>query len=85
MFDLTSMQDATGSCHYPEPVGEPLRQELNFTFPLEHITELIVLGDRVLQLTTLVLLRRISKMDVSPANVQWYPATQLSVTLFISL
>ena len=44
VFDLTSMQDATENCHYPELVGEPLRLELNFTFPLEHVTELIVLG-----------------------------------------
>ena len=40
VFDLTSMQDATESCHYPAIVGEPLRLELNFTFPLEHVTEL---------------------------------------------
>ena len=47
VFDLTSMQDATDNCHYPELVGEPLRLELNFTFPLEHVTELIVLGERM--------------------------------------
>ena len=46
VFDLTSMQDATENCHYPELVWEPLRLELNFTFPLEHIIELIVLGER---------------------------------------
>ena len=45
--DLTSTQDATENCHYPERVGEPLRLELNFTFPLEHVTELIVLGKRM--------------------------------------
>ena len=45
MFDLTSMQDATENCHHPELVGEPLKLELNFAFPLEHVTELIVLGD----------------------------------------
>ena len=38
VFDLTSMEDTTGNCHYPELVGEPLRLELNFTFPLEHVT-----------------------------------------------
>ena len=38
VFHLTSMQDATENCHYPELVGEPLRLELNFTFPLEHVT-----------------------------------------------
>ena len=43
VFDLTSTQDATENCHYPELVGEPLRLELNFAFPLEHVTELIVL------------------------------------------
>ena len=47
VFDLTSMQDATENCHYPELVGEPLRLELNFIFPLEHVTELIVLGERM--------------------------------------
>ena len=46
LFALTSMQDATENCHYPELVGDPLRLELNFTFPLEHVTELIVLGER---------------------------------------
>ena len=45
--DLTSMQDATENCHYPELVREPLRLELNFTFPLEHVTELIFLGERM--------------------------------------
>ena len=47
VFNLTSMQDATENCHYPELVGEPLRLEINFTFPLEHVTELIVLGERM--------------------------------------
>ena len=41
------MQDATENCHYPELVGKPLRLELNFTFPLEHVTELNVLGERM--------------------------------------
>ena len=47
VFELTSMQDATENCHYPEIVGEPLRLELNFIFPLEHVTEIIVLGERM--------------------------------------
>ena len=47
MFDLTSMQDATENCLYPERNGEPLRLELNFTFHPEHVTELIVLGERM--------------------------------------
>ena len=47
LLDLISMQDATKNCHYPVLVGEPLSLELNFTFPLEHVTELIVLGERM--------------------------------------
>ena len=46
VFDLTSMQDATENCHYPL-VGEPLRLELFFIFPLEHVTQLIVFGRRM--------------------------------------
>ena len=41
------MQDATENCHYPDLVEEPMRLELNFTYPLEHVTELIVLGERM--------------------------------------
>ena len=47
MFDLTSMHQAPESFHYPELVGEPLRLELNFTFPPGNVTELIVLGKRM--------------------------------------
>ena len=47
VFDLTSMQDPTENSHYSEFVGEPLRPELNFTYPLEHVTELIVLRERM--------------------------------------
>ena len=47
VFDLTLIQDATENCHYPELVGEPLRLELNFTFPLQHVSELLVLGERM--------------------------------------
>ena len=47
VFDLTSMQDATEHCHYPELVGEPLRLELNFNTALEHVTEVIVFGERM--------------------------------------
>ena len=42
VFDLTSMQHAIENLHYPELDGKPLRLELNFTFPLEHVTELMV-------------------------------------------
>ena len=61
VFDLTSMQDATENCHYPELVGEPLRLELIFTFPLEHVTELIVLGERMSSVT-------VDKFDVVGKN-----------------
>ena len=47
VFDLTSMQVVSKNCHYPELVGEPLRLELNITLPLEHVTELIVLRERM--------------------------------------
>ena len=41
------MQDVTENFHYLQPVAEPLRLELNFTFPLEHVTELGVLRERM--------------------------------------
>ena len=44
MFYLTSMQDATEHCHYPELIGDPLRLELYFFSPLENVTEVIVCG-----------------------------------------
>ena len=47
VFDLTWMEDATENCHYPEHVGEQLRLELNFTYTLQHATELLVLGERM--------------------------------------
>ena len=47
VFDLTSMQDATEHCHYPELIGELLRLELYFSSPLENVTEVIVLGERM--------------------------------------
>ena len=47
VFDLTSIQDATEHCHYPELIGEPLRLELYFSSPLENVTEVIVLGERM--------------------------------------
>ena len=63
VFDLTSMQDATENCHYPELVGEPLRLELNFTNPLENFTELIVLRERMssVAVDNLVWLERMCK------------------------
>ena len=47
LFDLTSRQDATEHCHYPGLIGEPLRLELHFGSPLENVTKVIVLGERM--------------------------------------
>ena len=47
VFDLTSMEDATEHCHYPELIGEPRRLELYFSSPLENVTEVIVWGERM--------------------------------------
>ena len=44
VFDLTSLQDAAEQLHYPELSGESLRLEMFFQFPLEQVTEVIVLG-----------------------------------------
>ena len=44
VFILTSMQNATEHCHYPELIGEPLRLELYFSSPLENVTEVMVLS-----------------------------------------
>ncbi len=41
------MQDATEHSHYPELTEEPLRLELYFSSPLENVTEVIVLGERM--------------------------------------
>ena len=47
VFEMTSMQYGTENGQYPELVGEPMRMELNFTFPLERLFELIVMGERM--------------------------------------
>ena len=47
VFGLTSMQDASEICHYPELVAEPLRLDLYFSFPVIESTKLIVLGKRM--------------------------------------
>ena len=43
VLDLTSMQDATENCDYPELVGEPQRLEINFNHPLKRNIEQIKL------------------------------------------
>ena len=47
VFDLTSLQDAAEQLHYPELREESLRLEMFFQFPLEQVTEVIVLGERL--------------------------------------
>ena len=57
------MQDATEKCHYLELVGEALGLELNFTFPPEHVTEPIVLGERMFSVA-------LDKFGVVGKNIQ---------------
>ena len=47
VFYLTSMQDATENFHNPELLGEPLRLVIKFTFPQEHVSEIIILGEPI--------------------------------------
>ena len=47
VLQLTSIQEAIENCRNLELVGEPLRLELNVIYLMEHITQLIVLGERV--------------------------------------
>ena len=63
VFDLTSRQDATENCHYPELVAEALRLELFFTNPLENVMNSLYCVNEChrLQLTSLVLSERMSK------------------------
>ena len=65
MFDLTSEQDATKNCNQPELVGELPRLGLNVTFPLEYVTQLIVIGERMSSLAVHKngVLGKISNMD----------------------
>ena len=59
------MQDATENCHYPELVGESLRMEPITTFLENTLQNSLYWGNECLwlQLTSLVLLERISKGD----------------------
>ena len=47
VFDLTSLQDAAEQLHYRELSGESLRLEKCFQFPLEQVTEVIFVGERL--------------------------------------
>ena len=63
VFILPSTQDATENSHYPQIVGEPLRLELTFTFPLKHVSGLIVLGRRMFSVA-------VDKFFVAGKNIQ---------------
>ena len=60
VFNLTAMRGATKNCQYPE-LEEQLMLEPNFTFPLQHVTELIIMGERksLVAVENLVLLERL--------------------------
>ena len=77
LFDSISMQGATKNCHYPELAGEPMRLELYFIYPWEHVIELIVLGKRV-SLVAVDMFgafgeKRKKVQRISPANNQSSP------------
>ena len=72
------MQDATEYCHYPELVGEPLRLELTFTNPLENVTELIVLGERMSSVA-------VDKFGVVGKNVKKWISLLYNNLLIVSL
>ena len=83
LFDLTSMKDATDNCHHIELVAEPLKLQLNFTFPQEYVIELFVLGERMFLVAVdkfAVVGKKIQNgICFSPANNQLYSTTQVSV------
>ena len=56
------MQDVSENCHYPELVWEPLSLDLSFSYPVEHITELIVLGKQMFSVA-------VDKLDVVVKNI----------------
>ena len=47
VIDLMLVQDAIEHCHDPEMMKEQLSLALNFTFALEHFTDVIVLRERM--------------------------------------
>ena len=49
VFDLTSLQDAAEQLLYPQLSGKSLRFEIFFQIPLEQVTDVIVLGERLLK------------------------------------
>ena len=47
VFDLFSLKNAAENFAHTKLVGDLLRLELNFTFLLEHVTELAISGERM--------------------------------------
>ena len=87
VFDLTSMQDAAEKYPYPELFVEQLTMQVNFTFPLQHVSELNLLGERMslVAVDEIGVVRKLSKMDIAPLkNNQSYPDTQVSIPWSIS-
>ena len=80
------MQDTTDNCQKSEPAREPLRLDLNFTFPLNYVTKLIVLGARrssvAVEKFGVVGKKIWNGWCFFPALNQPYPATQVSVSWF---
>ena len=60
VFDLGSTNEASENCHHPELVCEILGLELNFTFLLEYVTEILYWESECLRLklTSLVMLEK---------------------------
>ena len=80
LFDLTSLQDAAEQLHYQELSGERLSLELFFQFPLEQVTELIVLGERLSNV-------QIDKFGTVAENVKLFLSFQVPIkrcTFFVT-
>ena len=89
VFDLTSMQDATEKIHYAELVGETVRLEIKLTFPIEHVTEVTVLGECMSPVAD----DKFGDAEKNiwnaqrccPANIQLCYCTQVSVPWFVRI
>ena len=82
VFDLTSLQDAAEQLHYPELSGESLRLEMFFKLPLEHVTEVIVLGER-LSNVQIDKFGTVAKMFNFPEFLGYYKKIAIFVGFFI--
>ena len=83
------MQDANANCQSRELVEEPLRVDLDFTFPLQHVFELFVLGERMSSIAFdkfgLVGKNLQNGSCFSPTISQSHPTTQIWTPRLISL